>query len=110
MIGLDGPVDVVGDEKIQLAVVVIVKPERACGKSRIAYSRLGCHVGKLAIAQIVEKTIGPDGGDVDIVDVYKRQGLDTWQPTDPNDYREMGQIMARVGYVRPDWEKTGEAA
>ena len=37
-------------------------------------------------------------------------GLDTWQPTDPNDYREMGQIMARVGYVRPDWEKTGEAA
>jgi len=37
-------------------------------------------------------------------------GLDTWQPTDPNDYREMGQIMARVGYVRPNWEKTGEAA
>lgn len=37
-------------------------------------------------------------------------GLDTWQPTDPNDYREMGQIMAHVGYVRPDWEKTGEAA
>ena len=37
-------------------------------------------------------------------------GLDTWQPTDPNDYREMGQIMANVGYVRPNWEKTGEAA
>jgi uncharacterized peroxidase-related enzyme len=38
-------------------------------------------------------------------------GLDTWQPTDPNDYREMGQSMAQVGYVvRPDWEKTGEAA
>ena len=37
-------------------------------------------------------------------------GLDTWQPTDPNDYREMGQIMAHVGYVRPKWEKTGEAA
>ena len=37
-------------------------------------------------------------------------GLDTWQPTDPNDYREMGRIMAHVGYVRPDWEKTGEAA
>ena len=36
--------------------------------------------------------------------------LDTWQPTDPNDYREMGQIMAHVGYVRPNWEKTGEAA
>jgi uncharacterized peroxidase-related enzyme len=37
-------------------------------------------------------------------------GLDTWQPADPNDYREMGQIMAHVGYVRSDWEKKGEAA
>lgn len=37
-------------------------------------------------------------------------GLDTWQPTDPNDYRDMGQIMAHVGYVRPNWEKPGEAA
>ena len=37
-------------------------------------------------------------------------GLDTWQPTDPNDYREMGQRMAHLGYVRPDGEKTGEAA
>jgi uncharacterized peroxidase-related enzyme len=37
-------------------------------------------------------------------------GLDTWQPTDPNEYREMGQVMAHVGYVRPNWEKTGEAA
>lgn len=37
-------------------------------------------------------------------------GLDTWQPTEANDYREMGAIMAGVGYVRPNWEKTGEAA
>jgi uncharacterized peroxidase-related enzyme len=37
-------------------------------------------------------------------------GLDTWQPTDPNAYREMGQIMANVGYVKPNWEKPGEAA
>jgi uncharacterized peroxidase-related enzyme len=37
-------------------------------------------------------------------------GLDTWQPADPNDYSEMGQIMAHVGYVRPNWERTGEAA
>jgi uncharacterized peroxidase-related enzyme len=37
-------------------------------------------------------------------------GLDTWQPTDPNDYSEMGQIMAHVGYVRPNWGETGEAA
>src|SRR6202453_2928362 len=37
-------------------------------------------------------------------------GLDTWQPTDPNDYREMGKLMAHAGYVRPNAEKTGEAA
>jgi uncharacterized peroxidase-related enzyme len=37
-------------------------------------------------------------------------GLDTWQPTDPSDYREMGKMMAHIGYVRPDWEKTGDAA
>jgi uncharacterized peroxidase-related enzyme len=37
-------------------------------------------------------------------------GLDTWQPTDLNDYREMGKIMAHVGYVRPNWEKTDEVA
>jgi uncharacterized peroxidase-related enzyme len=37
-------------------------------------------------------------------------GLDTWQPTDPNDYREMGKMMAEVGYVRPNWERTDEAA
>jgi hypothetical protein len=37
-------------------------------------------------------------------------GLDTWQPTDPNAYREMGQTMAHVGYVKPNWEKPGEAA
>jgi uncharacterized peroxidase-related enzyme len=37
-------------------------------------------------------------------------GLDTWQPTDPNDYREMGKIMAHDGYAKPDWEKTDEAA
>jgi uncharacterized peroxidase-related enzyme len=37
-------------------------------------------------------------------------GLDTWQPTDPNGYREMGRMMAQVGYVKPNWEKTDEAA
>jgi len=37
-------------------------------------------------------------------------GLDTWQPSDPNAYREMGQTMAKVGYVKPNWEESGEAA
>ena len=37
-------------------------------------------------------------------------GLETGQSTDPNDDREMGQIMAPVGYIRAAWVKTGEAA
>jgi uncharacterized peroxidase-related enzyme len=37
-------------------------------------------------------------------------GLGTWQPADPRAYREMGQRMAHVGYVRPNWEEPVEAA
>ncbi len=37
-------------------------------------------------------------------------GLGTWQPTDPEMYREMGKTMAHVGYVRPNWDKPVEAA
>jgi hypothetical protein len=32
-------------------------------------------------------------------------GLGTWQPIDPQAYREMGQRMARVGYVRANREE-----
>ena len=67
MIGLDRPVDVVGNKKIQFTVVVIIKPHGTRGESRIAHSGLGSHVSKLAVAQIVEKMIGTDGGDVNIV-------------------------------------------
>lgn len=37
-------------------------------------------------------------------------GLGTWQPTDPRAYREMGKMMAEVGYIRPSREEPGEAA
>jgi uncharacterized peroxidase-related enzyme len=37
-------------------------------------------------------------------------GLDTWQPVDPQAYREMGRTMAHVGYVRPNWDETGKVA
>jgi len=37
-------------------------------------------------------------------------GLDTWQPTDPQAYREMGQTMAHIGYIRPSWDQPVEAA
>jgi hypothetical protein len=32
-------------------------------------------------------------------------GLDTPQPDDPRAYREMGQRVARLGYIRPDSEE-----
>lgn len=31
-------------------------------------------------------------------------GLATWQPEDPKEYREMGRRMARSGYTRTQWE------
>ncbi len=66
MIGLDRPIDVVGDEKVELAVIIVIKPHRAGGKSRIGRRRFRGNVGKLAVAEIAEKMVGTDGGDVDI--------------------------------------------
>ena len=37
-------------------------------------------------------------------------GLGTWQPADPQDYREMGQRMARVGYGRSNREEPVEVS
>jgi uncharacterized peroxidase-related enzyme len=37
-------------------------------------------------------------------------GLGTWQPTDPEAYRDMGRNMAHAGYVKPNWDEPGEAA
>ena len=41
LIGFNGPVDVVRDKEVQLAVVVVVEPDGAGGKSRISDSGLG---------------------------------------------------------------------
>lgn len=37
-------------------------------------------------------------------------GLATWQPADPQAYREMGQRMAHAGYIRTESEKPVEVA
>ncbi|MGB7762904.1 MAG: peroxidase-related enzyme [Bryobacteraceae bacterium] len=37
-------------------------------------------------------------------------GLGTWQPTDPQAYREMGQMMAHIGYVKPNQEEPVQVA
>jgi uncharacterized peroxidase-related enzyme len=36
-------------------------------------------------------------------------GLATWQPEDPAEYRPMGKIMAHSGYVRTQWEESESA-
>jgi uncharacterized peroxidase-related enzyme len=37
-------------------------------------------------------------------------GLGTWQPADPQAYREMGRMMAQVGYIREGSEAPVEVA
>ena len=37
-------------------------------------------------------------------------GLGTWQPRDPDIYREIGKQTASLGYARRDWKKPLEAA
>jgi hypothetical protein len=32
-------------------------------------------------------------------------GLATWQPEDPAEYRAMGKLMAHSGYTRTDWKE-----
>ena len=36
-------------------------------------------------------------------------GLDTWQPTDPEVYREIGRQTAALGYVGRDWKRPLDA-
>ena len=50
LVSLNRPVDVVGDEKIQLAVIVVVKPHGTGGKSWVGHPSLGGDIGKLTIA------------------------------------------------------------
>ena len=56
-----------GNEEIELAVVIIVEPNRAGGKSRIGNTGFGGHVGKLAIVKITKQVIRTDCGDIDVV-------------------------------------------
>jgi len=59
LIFIDGPLHVVGNEEIEFAVVVVVKPHRAGGKSRVAHAAFGGDIGEFAVPQIVKQMIRP---------------------------------------------------
>src|SRR4029077_18144079 len=60
------PLDVVSDEQIQLAIIVIIKPDRAHGESGIGHARFRGHLHELAIAEIAKEMVGTESGYVDI--------------------------------------------
>src|SRR5580693_4442987 len=64
---LDRPFDVVRNKKVELSVVVVVKPNGAGGKSRAGYTCFGGNVSELAVAKIVEEVIGADRRQIKIV-------------------------------------------
>ncbi len=73
--------------------------------------------GKHVTAQDIAAALAEDASDREIHDtvliaamfcMFNRyvDGLATWQPQDPADYREMGKLMAHSGYTRTEWEAT----
>ena len=69
---LDRPLHVVGDEQIELAVVVVVEPRSARREPRIADRRPApSRPSNFPSPQIVEQTIRPEAGHVD-VDLARR--------------------------------------
>src|ERR1700679_3062950 len=71
--------------------------------------------GKLVTAADVEEARKLGATDIEIHDtvliaaafsMFNRyvDGLATWQPENPLEYRPMGKLMAHSGYTRTDWE------
>jgi uncharacterized peroxidase-related enzyme len=76
--------------------------------------------GKYVTAEDVERAREQGATDKEIHDtvliaaafcMFNRyvDGLDTWQPRDPEIYREIGQQTARLGYVGRDYKKPLQA-
>jgi uncharacterized peroxidase-related enzyme len=76
--------------------------------------------GKYVTAQDVERARGQGATDKEIHDtvliaaafcMFNRyvDGLDTWQPCDPEIYREIGKQTAQLGYVGRDYRKPLQA-
>jgi uncharacterized peroxidase-related enzyme len=77
--------------------------------------------GKQVTAKDIEQARAQGATDKEIHDtvliaaafcMYNRyvDGLDTWQPHDTEVYREIGQRIAKHGYIAPGWERPVSAA
>jgi uncharacterized peroxidase-related enzyme len=85
-------------------------------KSLLAISGKVQKSGKHVMAEDVERARQRGATDKEIHDtvliaaafcMFNRyvDGLGTWQPADPQAYREMGKTMAQIDYVRPNWDE-----
>src|ERR1700686_1200548 len=63
-----GKLHKLADEQIQLAVIVIVEPDRAGGPPRRAHSGFFRDIGESAVTVIVVKNVPAVLGDVDILE------------------------------------------
>ena len=77
--------------------------------------------GKYVTAEDVERARSHGATDMEIHDtvliaaafcMFNRyvDGLDTWQPDDPEVYREIGKQTAALGYIARDWKRPLETA
>src|ERR1051326_3182283 len=67
LVFVDGPLHIMRDKQVQLAIIVIVEPHRAGGEAGVGHAGFRGYISKLAVAKIAEKMIAANGGDIDVV-------------------------------------------
>ena len=95
-VGLDGPLDVVRDEQIELAVVVVVEPQRARREPAVADAGLLRDVRERAAASVPKQPIAAERGDVDdrlavVVEVGRRRADAVQLDVEPGPARDVGE-------------------
>src|SRR5579859_7925281 len=66
-VGLWGPLDVVADEQIQLAIVVYIYPGRAGAPAPVAYPRRIAHIHKTLAVIVMQQPVAADTGDIKVL-------------------------------------------
>ena len=104
-IGRHRPLDVVRDEEVELAVLVVVEPERAGRESAVRDASLLGHVRETPAAQISKQAVAAKRRDVDIrVAVVVEVGGRPAHPVDlhvePRPARDVGEDAVHVSIER----------